>query len=370
MPASSMISRPRSVTSRAARRSRGGGSRSVRSSVLGAEAPALGVGGLLARALVSGPIPDPLTGPGYAYRHALLATPATTASARADRARLHARLAVWLESVAVDDPGALADRIGGHYESALRQRRHWPPRSTRTSLEVRSRQRGASWLERAAERTIALAAHDAGADLLRRAIALTIPPDGPDQPAGSSARRPRPEPPATWSRRFVWPSRPRPCSETRSGARRRERSSGRWPATASRDRLTRAPGWCRNSSASKRPGAGRSDACRDRRAAGHPLGDRGLSSCDRPHLLHRRPGRHDPDSRASPGHRSREWRRASRAGRARSTGRLDRSGCRPIFGELADLAMERGRWDVAVRARRVMGWSLAYRAGDPWPAPR
>jgi hypothetical protein len=148
--------------------------------VLGADAPATGVAGLLARALVSGPIPDTLTGPGYAYRHALLRDAGYSSLARADRARLHVRLAVWLESIAGDGREEIADQIGGHYEAALAA-------APALALEIDAGQdreavatRASAWLERAADRAITLAATEAGAELLRRSLALTRPTDGID----------------------------------------------------------------------------------------------------------------------------------------------------------------------------------------------
>ena len=147
---------------------------------LGVEAPGTGVEGLLARALVSGPIADAVTGPGFAYRHALLRDAGYSSLGRADRARLHVRLARWLESVAGDGRDAIADRIGGHYEAAL---------ATAPALAVEvddglsrptAAATAAAWLERAADRALALGARDAAVDLLQRCLALTAPADGID----------------------------------------------------------------------------------------------------------------------------------------------------------------------------------------------
>ena len=62
---------------------------------LGVVAPDAGVEGLLARALVSGPIADVVTGPGFAYRHALLHDAAAAASA-VPTGSADVQLARWL----------------------------------------------------------------------------------------------------------------------------------------------------------------------------------------------------------------------------------------------------------------------------------
>lgn len=144
---------------------------------LGIEAPAVGVEALLARALVSGPIADRLAGPSFAYRHALLRDAGYGSLGRADRARLHVRLARWLESVAGDDRDAIADRIGGHYEAAIAAA---PALATEIDDGLSrpvAAETAAEWLERAAEQALSLGARDAAVDLLRRSLALTSPPD-------------------------------------------------------------------------------------------------------------------------------------------------------------------------------------------------
>ena len=147
---------------------------------LGVVAPAPGIEGLLSRALVSGPVADPVTGPGYAYRHALLRDAGYGSLGRADRARLHVRLAGWLEGVAGDRTDAVADMIGTHYEAALAA----APALAHEVDEGKERpavaRLAADWLERAAEAATRLSASDATMDLLRRALVLTDPPDGLD----------------------------------------------------------------------------------------------------------------------------------------------------------------------------------------------
>jgi class 3 adenylate cyclase len=147
---------------------------------LGVEAPDIGVEGLLARALVSGPIADAVTGPAFAYRHALLRDAGYSSLGRADRARLHVRLARWLESIAADGRDAIADRIGGHYEAALAtapalamELDDGLPRSAAAAT-------AAAWLERAADHALALGARDSAVDLLQRCLAHTTPTDGID----------------------------------------------------------------------------------------------------------------------------------------------------------------------------------------------
>ena len=147
---------------------------------LGVVAPDAGVEGLLARALVSGPIADVVTGPGFAYRHALLRDAGYSSLGRADRAQLHVRLARWLDSIAGEGRDAIADRIGGHYEAALATA---PALATEVDDGVTrsaAAATAAAWLERAADRALALGARDAAVDLLRRGLALTAPADGID----------------------------------------------------------------------------------------------------------------------------------------------------------------------------------------------
>jgi len=71
------------------------------------------------RALIGPVEPDPITGPAYAYRHALLRDAGYASLSRAERARLHLRLARWLERSAGDRRLEVAELIGNHFAAAL-----------------------------------------------------------------------------------------------------------------------------------------------------------------------------------------------------------------------------------------------------------
>ncbi len=71
------------------------------------------------RELLVGPIDEPLLGDAFAYRHALLRDAGYASLARAERARLHVRLARWLEQAAGEHAPEVAEQIAGHYSAAL-----------------------------------------------------------------------------------------------------------------------------------------------------------------------------------------------------------------------------------------------------------
>ena len=78
-----------------------------------------GVELLARRALVAGPSADASFGPSYAYRHALLRDAGYASLARAERARLHVKLAAWLEGAAGASSRSVAEPIARHYARAL-----------------------------------------------------------------------------------------------------------------------------------------------------------------------------------------------------------------------------------------------------------
>jgi hypothetical protein len=130
-----------------------------------------GLDALRRRALLTGPLRDPVTGEAYAYRHALLRDAGYASLAKAERARLHVAMAGWLESVAGDRADIVAEGVAEHYASALDSRPalasdDLPPRSTLAAA-------AAGWYERAAEAALRLAAHDAATRLFRRSIERT-----------------------------------------------------------------------------------------------------------------------------------------------------------------------------------------------------
>ncbi len=167
---------------------------------------------------------------------------------------------------------AIADRIGGHYEAALAARQRWPPRSMRALARAAAPSRGAAWLERAAERGLALGARDAAVDLLRRCLALT---------SRRTARRRRADgPTGDHDRRLRRPARgPAP----RRAERGHRAGCLPWPPPGSAERAVAATAYARATDvradiecgAAPLPrGAGDrgGHAGRARRVAGHPLG--------------------------------------------------------------------------------------------------
>ncbi len=128
---------------------------------------------LARRAVVSGPAEDRVLGDTFSYRHALVRDAGYASLARAERADLHLRVARWLEAAAGEAVDSFAASIGGHYADALAS-------TSRIAAAVGSgldrdavADRAASWLERAGDRAIELAAHDSARTALRRAIELT-----------------------------------------------------------------------------------------------------------------------------------------------------------------------------------------------------
>ena len=132
-----------------------------------------GLAPLQRRELVVGPISEPLLGDAFSYRHALLRDAGYASLARAERARLHVRLARWLEQAAGERGAEVAEQVAGHYAAALES-------APALAMEVDAGlDRGqvaalaATWYERAGLAALAVSAHDAARQLLRRAIDLT-----------------------------------------------------------------------------------------------------------------------------------------------------------------------------------------------------
>ncbi len=133
---------------------------------------------LARRALVAGPTDDPLVGRTYAYRHALLRDAGYASLSRSDRARLHVRLARWLESTVRPDQPQIAELIGVQYEQALES----APALAGDLGEGLSRSDvatlAARWLEEAARWASGTAALEAARSLFARSLSLT-PEDQP-----------------------------------------------------------------------------------------------------------------------------------------------------------------------------------------------
>ncbi len=129
------------------------------------------------RDLIAGPLAEPVVGDAFAYRHALLRDAGYASLARAERARLHVRLARWLEGAAGDRTDEVAEAIAGHYAAALES----APALAREVDEGLDRPTtqalAAGWFERAGTAALNVSAQDAARTLYRRAIDLTAADD-------------------------------------------------------------------------------------------------------------------------------------------------------------------------------------------------
>ena len=136
------------------------------------EEPDAALDTLVRRSLVSGAEEDVLLGPSHSYRHALLRDAGYASLARAERARLHVRLADWLAERPEQSRPALAEVIGRHYAAAL----DGAPALARDiggleRDEVRAR--AADWFETAARVALGFAAWASARDLAARALELS-----------------------------------------------------------------------------------------------------------------------------------------------------------------------------------------------------
>jgi class 3 adenylate cyclase len=107
----------------------------------------------------------------YAIKHALTREVAYASVPKAQRARLHARFAEWLERVSEDRDG-LASLLAHHYAEAVRPEDldlAWAGRETEAE---RLRARAVEWLRRAAELAVGRYEIDEGLGLLHRALEL------------------------------------------------------------------------------------------------------------------------------------------------------------------------------------------------------
>jgi predicted ATPase/class 3 adenylate cyclase len=129
-----------------------------------------GLAPLLRRSLVTGPENDPLLGATYRFRHALLRDAGYLSLPRAERARLHLRLARWLETEAGDEPAALAELVGRHYASAAETAPTLVREIDRGTSSADASALAAAWLERGARHALELAAVETAAAALRRAL--------------------------------------------------------------------------------------------------------------------------------------------------------------------------------------------------------
>ena len=139
---------------------------------------------LRGRALIAGPQADPITGDAYSFRHALLRDAGYASLSRAERARLHVRLARWLEQVAGDRVVEVAEAIGGHFEAALEST---PALATEVGDGLdrpAAAALAAHWLERAGDLAQGRFAYETARSLFARSVALS-----PEEPGLALARR-------------------------------------------------------------------------------------------------------------------------------------------------------------------------------------
>jgi class 3 adenylate cyclase/tetratricopeptide (TPR) repeat protein len=122
------------------------------------------------RALLDDAPADPVAGPLLGYRHALLRDAGYTSLARAERARLHARLAGWYRARAGTRVDDVAEQIAGHYGAAVdHASRLSPELDDGLDLEA-ARRLAIEWYERAARRALVGAEHESARSLLRQAL--------------------------------------------------------------------------------------------------------------------------------------------------------------------------------------------------------
>jgi tetratricopeptide (TPR) repeat protein len=122
------------------------------------------------RGLLEESPPDVVAGPLLGYRHALLRDAGYASLARAERARLHARLAGWYRTMAGQLADEVAAQIAGHYGAAVDHASRLSPEIDRGLDVDGARALAIEWCERAARRALAGADHEAARSLLRRAL--------------------------------------------------------------------------------------------------------------------------------------------------------------------------------------------------------
>ncbi len=134
--------------------------------------PEEAVAALARRAFVADIPADPILGPSYVYRHALLRDVGYASLARAERAVLHAALADWLADRPGQSRAALAEVIARHYAAALEN-------APALARDIGGRDRetlratAAAWFERAGEVAASFAAWESARLLAARSLELT-----------------------------------------------------------------------------------------------------------------------------------------------------------------------------------------------------
>ena len=113
----------------------------------------------------------------FAFRHILIREVAFQTLTRAERGRLHAAAAAWLEGLAGEREDSLAELIAYHYREAATMATAQRPGEAETE---RIRRKAVDWLGRAADVAAAGAASVEGSRHLRSAIELAEPTRLPD----------------------------------------------------------------------------------------------------------------------------------------------------------------------------------------------
>lgn len=140
---------------------------------LGATDPEAGIEVLNRRTLIHGPQHELPIGSIYTFRHALLQDAAYASLARAERARLHIRMAQWLTETAGLRAVEVSEAIANHYAEALGAASSL---SAAVSDGLDREQTGglaASWFEIAGERALRLSAHESARSLFQRSLELS-----------------------------------------------------------------------------------------------------------------------------------------------------------------------------------------------------
>jgi class 3 adenylate cyclase/tetratricopeptide (TPR) repeat protein len=140
---------------------------------LGVEEPEEGLTVLSTRVLIEPTDPDELLGPSHTYRHALLRDAGYATLPRAERARLHVRLALWLEKTAGDEWPALAAAIGSHFEESLGETPSLADEVAEGLDRLGAAGLASVWLERAGQVALDQAESDSARVLFQRALDLT-----------------------------------------------------------------------------------------------------------------------------------------------------------------------------------------------------
>lgn len=122
------------------------------------------------RELLEDAAADMVAGPLLSFRHALLRDACYSSLSRAERARLHARLATWYQQVSGSRADDVAEQIAGHYAAAIEHSSRLSPQLDEGLTVWAARALAVEWFRRAAGRALADAAHETGRSLLRRAL--------------------------------------------------------------------------------------------------------------------------------------------------------------------------------------------------------